>query len=361
MAQTAQFAGLGPLLYDGILQHGLTIPAQILEELQAAYYQVAGANTYRLEMLEAILTSLGRAGIPVAVLKGAALVQTVYGNPGLRPMADLDLLVPRQRLPEACQVLGSLGYRTKPEPPGHSFAYEARFSGEVGMYQPTPAGNSLVDVHWHLSAYQWVHHTTRIDMDALWAAMQPLALDGRSTLQLSPEDTLLHVCLHAAFGHGYTYLLSLIDIDRILPAYPDMDWELLLRRAAQFQIRVPVYYGLRISQELLDTPVPGQVLAALQPRGPQRWVVPRMVEPTRTLLGKQPKASGSSRYLLHLALVDGLPGYLRFLRYYLLPGDEWLALRYGLSGRRSIRLARLWHPFRVLGTMAATTLRRLGR
>ena len=50
----------------------------------------------------------------------AALAHLVYPEPGLRPMGDLDLLIPAGKLPGALEALYRLGYQTPPpvEDPG---------------------------------------------------------------------------------------------------------------------------------------------------------------------------------------------------------------------------------------------------
>jgi hypothetical protein len=355
---------LGSLLYDAVQQASLAIPGPILRQLHQSYYQVAASNTLRFGELRPILSSFSAAGIPVLLLKGVALAVTVYGNPALRPMGDLDLLVPRHLVREVPRLLEPLGYRLDPGPPGHSLAYAARFDGEIGLSKETPAGAFVLDVHGHLLADQWLHHATRIDMDAVWQAARPIAQSGLSALQLCPQDTLLHLCLHAGLSHSYTEVLNLIDIDRAVVAFGHLDWDRLLRRACDFKVRFPVYFGLRFASDLLGTPVPERVLAALRPGLLRSRIIWRVVAPQRTILASQASLPAHVHHLAHLALVNGLPELLRFARFLLLPGDE-LRLRYSLTGSGAIRLARIWHPFsvlkRALALLVRSSRRRVGR
>ena len=63
-----------------------------------------------------ILGEFDRLSIDALVLKGAALAWMIYPSPGLRPMVDLDVLVPRARAGEAQAALGRLGFGAEPEP-----------------------------------------------------------------------------------------------------------------------------------------------------------------------------------------------------------------------------------------------------
>ena len=56
------------------------------------------------------MAALTREGLPVVVLKGAALAELVYQHIGLRTMADVDLLVEKKNLDKAGSILERLGY-----------------------------------------------------------------------------------------------------------------------------------------------------------------------------------------------------------------------------------------------------------
>src|SRR5687767_3457728 len=101
---------LGPLLYRYLGVAG-PAPPDVLGRLRQVYIANASRNLYLGAALERILDALDRVGIRAMPLKGAALVDTVYPDPALRQMADLDVLVPRSRLDEANSVLAALGYR----------------------------------------------------------------------------------------------------------------------------------------------------------------------------------------------------------------------------------------------------------
>lgn len=357
MARLAQDYGLGPLLHAAIQENGLDVPREIGQPLQEAYYQLAAANAVRFRELAKVLTTLSDAGIPVLVLKGALLAEAVYGNLALRPMSDLDLLVPRGRIQEIPQILAPLDYRLNVGEAGYSFAYDTLFCGEIILYKETPVLPVVLDVHWHLLAVEWFHHSADVDLEALWEAVCPLSIDGTPAQQLCPEDNLLHLCLHAGISHSYVYLLNLIDIDHAIAAYRDLDWDRFLQRVHDFQVRSAVYFGLRFAHDLFDTPIPGRVMDDLRPGRLRCWGVRRLADPERLVLGAQPPLSRRSRYLLHLTLIDNLPGLLRLARYLFLPSGDWLATRYDLTHPATVLLARFWHPIRAGGLALAAVTR----
>jgi len=89
---------------------------------------------------------LQQAGIPVLVLKGVPLALRYYRDAGLRPMRDLDLLVPEQRAREAIQLFQSAGWRE---------LWPGRYRlgpRDLGFRQALPyaAGDGReMDLHWH--------------------------------------------------------------------------------------------------------------------------------------------------------------------------------------------------------------------
>ncbi len=95
-ARMAEAEGVAPLIHYTFQGAGYPagIPDETRQSLALAYYSTAAHNALLFRELERILAALAAgAEIPVIVLKGAALAQTVYPDPALRPMGDLDLLV----------------------------------------------------------------------------------------------------------------------------------------------------------------------------------------------------------------------------------------------------------------------------
>ena len=56
------------------------------------------------------MTAFAKEGIESIVLKGPALVQTLYAEPWMRPSYDLDLLVKKDSIFKTRTILEDLGY-----------------------------------------------------------------------------------------------------------------------------------------------------------------------------------------------------------------------------------------------------------
>ncbi len=109
IVELAQRDGVAPQLYAALQQKNLAAPPEIQEQLRQAYYGAARLNTLQFQELDRVLGRLAEAGIPTLALKGAALASTVYEGIAPRPMVDLDILVPRDQVPQVPEALAPLG------------------------------------------------------------------------------------------------------------------------------------------------------------------------------------------------------------------------------------------------------------
>jgi len=121
--------------------------------------------------LEPVLQRFHAAGIECMLLKGAALVLQYYRDMGLRPMRDLDVLVPEERAAEALQLMQDDGWRVLTAWPGELTESFRRFRHAVAMQHES--GRQL-DLHWHV-----LYGCCRQGADDdFWAASVPLELHG---------------------------------------------------------------------------------------------------------------------------------------------------------------------------------------
>jgi hypothetical protein len=185
-----------------------------------------------------------------------------------------------------------------------------------------------------------------LDMEALWREAVPLQLDGQQALQLSPCDTLLHLCLHLT-AHGYVHPQGLRDIQKLLGYWRPFPWAHFAARACQFRMGSMCYFVLEAMCAARKIAVPREVLDVLRPPAWQHRLVRQIADPREALVGKL-GASRPRSYLLHLAVADRAIDVLRVIAWLLFPGPRWLTERYRLQGRFQPWLACLWHPMVVL-------------
>ncbi len=344
--------GLLPLAYDRLRrQDGDPVPPEIMARLQDSYYGHLARNVRLQASLAEAVAALQGAGIEPIVLKGGALAGTLYANPGLRPMGDLDLLVPTEAMEPAGAALSAIGFQLARRLSAPMEAFQARFGGGLEWVRQDRLGLSNIDLQHDLVGVDLCRRAFPVEARALWAAARPLDAGGTQALQLSPEDTLIHLCLHPPMHHGYAVpLRAYVDIDWLVAGEgTDQFWRRVVERAGQFRARIAIYWGLRCAQDLFGTPVPAGVLAALAPGALRRRLLVRLasLDEERVWAGVEWQPNGLHQLLIYAALMERPRDALGMVWTILFPGQEWLAVRYGLEGNWKTRLYGLVHPFRV--------------
>ena len=139
------------------------------------YRQTWYKNHLVFRDMAGILSELQAAGVPVMVVKGAALILRYHRDFGARPMDDFDVVVPTDRAARALEVLRERGWRTDRP------LTEYRMRAFNGMNMHDGQGRQL-DLHWHLLA-----EDCRPDADAdFWSAAGAVDLHG--TLRAGPAS-----------------------------------------------------------------------------------------------------------------------------------------------------------------------------
>jgi hypothetical protein len=206
----AEQHGVLPLAARNLIGHGCELPAEIDQRLRSEYEANLRRSLWFTSELARIAQHFERRRLRVVPYKGPALAQSLYGDPGLRSFSDLDFLVPAADFERAKTVLAEMGYQ-----PSKEFSaaverlwlrtgYECSFDGA--------AGKNLVELQWGVLPRFYA-----IDLDVPELVSRAgRAVVGRCEVpNLSPEDLLLVLCLHAA-KHLWTRLIWVADIAEAL-------------------------------------------------------------------------------------------------------------------------------------------------
>jgi putative nucleotidyltransferase-like protein len=288
--------------------------------------------------------ALRDAGVDALTLKGIALAHTVYPEPGLRPMADIDLLVrPSDRL-RAIEILGRHDYRT----PGR----EAERLGESRCFAELVRDGVLLDLHWDIARYLRFEGVVRVDHEGLWRRARPLVLaEGRSQA-LCPEDTLLHLVVHLTLGSDFARVLWYADIDAVIRRYAaELDWDRVVDEARCWRIGALLDWTLGVVTASFGTPLPAGLVERLAPGRLRRAAVLACID------SSWPPSLGSSLseariYPAQTLLMDRGVDVLRVLAWTFFPSDTWLRLHYSIDAPWQVPLYRLLHPVRVCWRLA---------
>jgi len=239
-----QLLELTPYFYSHLVRSPAAdhVPAEVLHRLQETYFLHAARNALILEDLREIIGILRLHDIDAIVLKGACLAETVYDDIALRPMHDIDILVREEYLWVVQVVLIGAGYGPLMRPP-----VEEQLLRHHHLIPFTRPGGPSVEVH---AALTPSGGRCAMAMDGFWDRARCAAFGGQTALILSPEDLLLHLCLHFSVNHRFSILemKNLCDIGEIIRRYnPAIDWKTLGDRARGYGIGRYVYCTLRMA------------------------------------------------------------------------------------------------------------------
>lgn len=306
---------------------------------------VAARNIALLEGLRPVLAEWARAGRPAVLLKGCALLFSLYARQfHRRPMADLDLLVHPRHLAAAGALLEQHGFR-------HARSGDPVYERRSGLHL-------TVDLHPGLD------YLDGNGLEALLARARPVAGGAYPALTLDPTDEVLYLAWHAIARKGEREGSRIDELASLLrhrgdPA-PDTagqaapwSWDRLVQRAleagpaparvAGMALESLVRRGIEVPPAVLDRLRPprdtlDRVLGLLLDAGP--------VLDTGHLLRVVLAPDGRSRWRLFLRQLFPDRGFLR-RRYGVREGEEiyWLLrpMSWTLRGGRVLRaLAGAW-------------------
>ena len=226
---------LGPLLHWRLARNttSLNVPQRFLDDIAASFRKRA-ARSLQLQY-EIVRTHrlLRGCGINAVFLKGAFLAFHVYPHAALRPMRDLDVLVPRDRAMDAFDALVTAGFtRTAYSSGDPSAAVDCKKHLPV---LESPSGRVAIELHTRLIEPQ-DHSAKRpepADDPAVWQRLIYREIAGEQIAFLSSADQLLHLIVHAVVDHRLGCgPLVLTDIAGLVQQ-TDIHWPIFWRMAAE--------------------------------------------------------------------------------------------------------------------------------
>jgi hypothetical protein len=239
-------ARLRPLLWHNL--RGLDDPR--LRECAAAYRRTRYGNYLKIDALLPVVRGLEAAGVRVLLLKGWALIARVYGDPGLRPMGDVDVLV-------------------HPEDAGHAAAWlnEHGFTGRATAAQPLRPHSSpfsslsgVIDLHEQALEDGW---EPGVD-EALRGGAERASLLGGPIAVPNPGDLLLLACAQADRWDWDTPYRWIPDAMAVLSSGAPIDWDRLVDQAVRRGLGPRIKDALAYLAQRLEAPVPAAVTARLE-------------------------------------------------------------------------------------------------
>ena len=252
VAAQAEAHGIAGLLHRHLQDSGLgrCVPPRVLERLRRSYYRTVETVQAMVDQARQIDERLREKGFAAVGLQGLSVLP-LYGDPGLRPLGDLDLMVRPRDKGALWGLLWDLGYRV----PNTAFP---DLLCKEGVW---------IDLHIHPMNPDRIR-TRRfifpLDFDPAWRRAVPMFEQGGGLLCLDPRDNFVTLAAHA-LKHNYDRLIWMSDLREcvIQMTRGTPDWEELVDSARLWKQEYVVLYALMLLEGLYETGAPKAVQEAL--------------------------------------------------------------------------------------------------
>ncbi len=247
-----------PLIYHNTQKAGIRdrLDPEVQKLLKDNTLWLIAAEMHNRHWLSKNLKTFQKEKIPVILLKGAAFAGNLYPENAPRLGVDLDLLVNKDNFEPACSLLRKTMDQvllSSDRVATHKTLFER-------IFVPGKDKGPTVEIHRGLTNPSIFN----INEQDLWTAsrIHP-AYNSELIRILSPEDTLLHLAVHAFRDLDFC-THNVLDAHEVWCQWK-LDLEKLVERADQWAAKKVLYYLLANCREIMETPVPDVLLNRLKP------------------------------------------------------------------------------------------------
>jgi hypothetical protein len=238
------------------------LPSPVRDRLKKRAIQVRGRALRHAAELIRLNAAFIEQGIDVISLKGAPLSQRLFGDPAMRHVRDMDLMVKPADLDRAEQVLQATGYRHLSPDFRPTRKMKARLLSQDHHFTYCHEGLQLVvELHWGLALW------TREHSADLWKHCQHTEWLGTTLLELNNDALLLSLCSHGA-GHKWSHLKWLTDVAVLLAQERSSGSNDLIAMAANWDLERALAQAAILVHWLYGTPLEGLLHALIKREKP---------------------------------------------------------------------------------------------
>jgi len=239
-----------PLLSASQVKNRIQLPPDLQTILRTALLREQSRYPVFRQATQSALGALRHGDIRFLVLKGAANAETDYAEPALRHCHDCDLFIERRDLDRARQSLLSAGFR-------EICGADIDKGDSISLAHP----NGLpINLHSRLLRFP------EYDLNGagLWNRARKRSICGVEALALSPEDALLHVCVHSTTTYSRQFLCWVCDSWMLMAKNRSLDWDQLCRTAREGRLGLPTIVIFEYLAGELRAPIPETAIDGLR-------------------------------------------------------------------------------------------------
>lgn len=246
----AYLHGIYPLVAKA-LKTITSVPEPVKITLKQKNTQIAQRNMVMSSELISVIQLLQENQIDILSFKGPILSLMAYGDITQRQYADIDILVPKDKIYKAVKILLNHGYSSE---------YSVEFLKNNKLLQVGKdfsifniTNNIHIELHWQLFLPRQIKKSNI----SLFSHKNPIYyLNNYPIYTLEDNSHFIYLLLHGS-NHMWERLEWIIDIDRFIKCKNDViDWKYIDKVAKDMEIEMMFYLGLALVKKLFETELP---------------------------------------------------------------------------------------------------------
>lgn len=223
------------------------IPGDVFQRFENAYHNALRRNILNISEHDKIIEGLNDIGIDVISLKGPAASEEIFGDVGVYPAGDIDILVKVKDITATRESLEARGYILTDKGFDDYREYFLKERYHISLSD----GRYTVEPHWNLF---FRYFTTPPEF--WWDESIVVDSGGGRYRFLSPEKNVLYNSFRL-FSKAFRHLRFLAMVAELVRYYHDeIDWGKMFVYAERYNFERVLRIVLRMSVRLLGAPVP---------------------------------------------------------------------------------------------------------
>ena len=256
--QLARRHAILPLVFRQLQTHGGDlVPHDQLVKFKQSYQENVARNLLLSSELTTLMRYFADVGIESLPFKGPALALMAYGDLSLRRFVDLDVIVKKEDVFRAREILMRAGYKASLRLDDDQQSALLRTQHCVQFRRDN--GRIIFELHWNVASDLFAAPVSAKDF---WERLIDIELNGQTVKSFSPDDLLFALCVHGS-RHIWERLSWICDVAELIQR-EKLNWAALMDRATETDCERMFYLGLYLAERLLGTQLPSEVRSKIQ-------------------------------------------------------------------------------------------------
>lgn len=238
--------GVAALVYKNLLKLK-DIPQNILARFQGIYNNCLRSNILMVSEIDRLTAALSQKNIEIIPLKGPLASEKIFGDVGLYPSSDIDILVHGEDISRVREFLESEGYQLHDK----DFDKYREFFLKELYHISLSNGKFTIEPHWNLFMR---YFTTPPGF--WWEESIIVSSNGKEYRFLSPEKNILYASFRF-FYKGFTPLRFLVFLAGMIHHYKnEINWVKLFDYARRYSFESVLRVSMKLTHDLLNASLP---------------------------------------------------------------------------------------------------------